>query len=293
LAAESVGLLEPVLAGHSELTNEGANLADARQRPQRRDILIAAVLGSSFFRALLGYIESAGASGRSQTQMVDWMERNTDLTGLTPERRYSTARAWLEDLDLVTRASDGTLIASPFEVSSIALQSDPYQPLAVGRRALVPFNGSAPDPKTEVDSETVQYWMDRTRLERATQKHEEIVARAARLARDAGHDVSMNKFVDLFASGASGSYLFEMKTNNQTNTISQVRKAVSQLYEYQYQQSLESSRLVIALEAEPTGRASWTVEYLVEARGILPVWEKGDAFSGPEVSLHRLPWLME
>lgn len=292
LAAESIGLLEPVIGGHSELSEEGENLVAAQQSPQRRNILIAAVLSSRFFRALLGFIESAGSNGRTKAQIVEWMGRNTTLSGSTTWRRYSTVRAWLEDLDLVTGAPDGTLFAAAYDVSFIDVQDDPYQPMPVGRRALMPFNGSPPVPKTDVDSETIQYWVDRATLERATQKHEEIVARAARLARDAGHDVSMNQFVDLFASGASGSYLFEMKSNNHSNTISQVRKAVSQLYEYQYQQALESSRLVVALEAEPIESAAWTVEYLVNARGILPVWENGDSFSGPAASRDRLPWLM-
>lgn len=291
LAAESIGLLEPVEAGHSELADDGAYLVAAPTKAAQRDILIASVLSSAFFRSFLAYIHSAGAGGRSDGDLIAWIDRNTDLSGATPARRYSTVRAWLEDLDLVDRTRWG-LTAVPYDSADIEFRGDPREALPVGRRALVPFQGTAPSPKPSVDDSVIQYWVDRAKLERASTKHEELVATAARLSRDAGFDVSKNAFVDLFASGSAGSYLFEMKSNNEHNTVSQVRRAISQLYEYQYQQSLETSRLVLALESQPEDHLSWIVDYLVHARNILPVWAQGGAFGGPEMSQSRLPWLM-
>ena len=291
-AAESLGLLHPVAHGHSELTSEGKNLAVADNQNARRAILVSAVLGNPLIREILSYIEDGGEHGRSNAELTSWIVDNTALTGTTPGRRVSTTKKWLLELGLVESLAGGGLRTAPFDTESIEQRPDHVSVLTPGRRALMPFSGEPPEPRADVPPSLIAHWVDHSKLERANHVHEHLVARTAQLARNAGHDVSMNQYVDLFAAGPSGSYLFEMKTNDAANTLSQVRKAVAQLYEYQYQQSLTESRLVLVLENEPPENLSWTVGYLSDARGILPVWQETSAFTGPAASRARLPWLM-
>lgn len=130
-------------------------------------------------------------------------------------------------------------------------------------------------------------------MERTNAKHEGLVARVARRARDNGFRCLRNTFVDLYVSKAKDAALFEMKTNSPDNTISQVRKGVAQLYEYEYQQRISDTPLVLVLEQEPLGPAAWVVEYLAESRLILPVWSAGSRFLGHPTSRDALPWLVD
>ncbi len=157
--------------------------------------------------------------------------------------------------------------------------------------ALVPLIGSLPVPKPLAPA-VITYLVDEVKRERARRGHEELVFRMAEILRQAGYECARNVFVDLFAASSSSQFLFEMKTNTLTNSVAQVRKAVSQLYEYSYQQDLPSATLVIVLERPLVGRVAWMVNYLVDARGILPVWaNSAGGFTGPPASVAVMPWL--
>jgi hypothetical protein len=290
-AAEILGLLQPVQNSHSELTGEGAYLAAVQTRVERRPLLIAGIMRSNFFKAFIDFLREGGEEGRSRSQQTEWMGSNVVLHPTTINRRLSTVTSWLEELGLITLTADRRVIAKDYLLSDIPVSGGPTESVAKGPRALTAFNGRTPIPRAISEGDVINYWVDRSKVDRAYNKHEELVALTARLAMESGHDVSRNVFVDLFTIGEEGSCLFEMKTNHEGNTVAQVRKAVSQLYEYQYQQDLKDSPLALILESEPTGDASWTIDYLTNARKILPLWEDGDAFNGPPLSLQMLPWM--
>jgi len=290
-AAEILELLQPVQNGHSELTGEGAHLAAAQTRIERRPILIAGLMRSNFFKPFIDFVREGGEAGRSRLQQTEWITSNVDLEPSTINRRLSTVTSWLEELGLVTLTTDRRVIATDFVLSDIPVSGGLTESVAKGPRALTAFDGRTPIPRAISEGDVINYWVDQTKVDRAYNKHEELVAQTARLAMESGHDVSRNVFVDLFTIGEEGSCLFEMKTNHEGNTVAQVRKAVSQLYEYQYQQDLKNTSLALVLESEPTGGASWTIDYLTNARKILPLWEDGNAFNGPPISLQMLPWM--
>lgn len=293
LAAEDIGLLAPVQAGVSAVTTMGALFAAERDPARKRQMLVDGVMSNPVVRGVLQDVKSAGATGRSLLEIAMWVETNTTLTGDTPRRRASTVARWLENLGLILK-QDGRYVLNPahFPVTAVAPEEpDPHTPLPTTPPALVPFGGVAPLPTKAVPAGVVQRWVDQAKLERANQKHEQLVRKVAELATDAGYECRRNLFVDLFAAKASDANLFEMKSNHPANTVAQVRKAVAQLYEYEYQQSLQGSRLVLVLESEPAGDSAWTVGYLVKARNIFPVWESGDVFDGPHESRAAFPWM--
>lgn len=293
LAAESIGLLEPVQAGVSTLTPRGVAYRDARDPQERRSVLVDGVMSNPVLRGLLNHISDAGVPGRTRSELVGWLADNTTMTGSTPSRRVNTATRWLEDLGLVTAtAGRYRVVADRYPTSALAPDVlDPRQSVTAVAPALLPFGEQAPQPRS-LEPNVISYLIDRAALERASQEHEELVHAVAARARAAGHNCSRNVFVDLFVSAPHARYLCEMKTNNAQNTVSQVRKAVSQLYEYAYQQDLEDAVLVLVLQQPPPPRSSWLVGYLVDARGILPVWSDGaGGFTGPPASTDALPWL--
>jgi hypothetical protein len=75
------------------------------------------------------------------------------------------------------------------------------------------------------------------------------------------------------------SFLFEVKSSDDTILIDQVRKAVSQLYEYRYRYKRRPLNrhviLVIALQSAPS-RYPWVIDYLLRDRHIGICWLKGN-----------------
>lgn len=85
-----------------------------------------------------------------------------------------------------------------------------------------------------------------------------------------------NTFIDLCCEKPE-KILFEVKSCNVDNQLNQVRKAVSQLYEYRYRHNnLHEARLVLALEQKPSGSLEWLLDYLVQDRQILLCWLEGE-----------------
>lgn len=71
-------------------------------------------------------------------------------------------------------------------------------------------------------------------LERAEQAHKETLERLMGLFKNAGYETYFNRHVDLFAIKDNKSFLFEVKSNENTNFRPQARKGVVQLFEYEY-----------------------------------------------------------
>jgi hypothetical protein len=289
-AAENLGLIERSDTNHSVLTERGHAVLDSTGRePALRDAILTNIL----FRRLLEYIRGAGQAGISRTQIEHWLEDNTELSGTTPGRRVSTVVHWLETARLVTTAGDMvTVTPNPLPLSALAPEEvDPLAPLTRDAPSLTPFGGQAPKPARDIPAEAIQVLIDKAKLERLVARHEELVWKVAERARMADYECSRNAFIDLFAMGRTDSMIFEMKTNRQQNTIAQVRRAVAQLYEYQYVHDLNQSRLVIVLTERPEDKNEWLIHYLERSRGILLAWDEGGALGGTEATYEALPWL--
>jgi hypothetical protein len=93
-----------------------------------------------------------------------------------------------------------------------------------------------------------------------------------------------SELVDMFTKYAGKNYYFEMKTVNPANILNQVRRGISQLYEYSwvYEGKKRPGNVVLCLvfSAEPK-YPSWLIDYLIQDRGIVVCWRKGDRFTCP------------
>ncbi len=112
--------------------------------------------------------------------------------------------------------------------------------------------------------------------EKANLQHRVIVRMIAdRLIANDIHPLS-NTFIDLCCNNPNP-LLFEIKSCNQQNQLSQTRKAISQLYEYRYRhQELHGAKLILAFEQKPTDNLEWLIDYLVTDREITPCWIDGE-----------------
>jgi len=108
------------------------------------------------------------------------------------------------------------------------------------------------------------------RREKANREHARILNMLASTLRFRGYSVSENTFVDLFVKIKEQPVIFEVKSNRHHNVLSQIRKAIAQLYEYRYRMKQLSAILCIVLQQKPT--QEWIIDYLLNDREIFVCW---------------------
>ena len=94
--------------------------------------------------------------------------------------------------------------------------------------------------------------------------------------RQCGAVPKSNRYIDLSARLEVDDYLFEMKSTTEENLQAQIRRGLSQLYEYRYIQDVHQAKLVLVIENPLPRKLAWIENYLVKDRGILLIWD-GDA----------------
>lgn len=131
-----------------------------------------------------------------------------------------------------------------------------------------------PPQKWDRASELQDPEVTRIRRERSSLKHKTLVDNVDEILRRVGSTPKYSQHIDLYADiPGDGAFLFEAKSGG-GNLLGQVRKGLSQLYEYRYRyanQVSEDVRLCLVLDEDPT-HISWLVGFLCEDRGVLVCW---------------------
>lgn len=128
-------------------------------------------------------------------------------------------------------------------------------------------------------SQTRDPELTRIARERANRAHSILVEAVATLLRTKGFTADHNEYIDLHGESNGRHFIFEMKSCDRSNMLSQIRKGVSQLYEYKYRSGLSSAVTCLVLEQEPANELEWVKDYLVLDRGIQLCWQLGDSLS--------------
>jgi hypothetical protein len=130
---------------------------------------------------------------------------------------------------------------------------------------------------------TISFVVSSIEHERANSSHRRLTNLVAARVRAAGGIPKSNKLVDLAASIQAHHFLFEVKSTTEKNAREQVRRGVSQLYEYRYLQNAPHAKLVLLLENRFARDLEWMLEYLVSDRQVLVVWDgDGDKLHCPK-----------
>lgn len=118
------------------------------------------------------------------------------------------------------------------------------------------------------------------RTEMASNSHKVILNRLSIFLKNNGFKITENRQVDLFGVREGVEWIFEVKSTNDGNMLSQVRHGVSQLYEYRYLQKKGSLkvRLCLVLQSPPVGELEWVTSYLRNDREIEVCWPVPDGF---------------
>ena len=122
---------------------------------------------------------------------------------------------------------------------------------------------------------TVVATIDQVLHERAAVSHQLLERLAADALLAQGISPHATALIDMLFARDGISVIMEMKSCHAGNLRSQVRRGVSQLFEYRYlhRDALsEKTMLVLVLETQPSGRNAWLLGYL-DWLGVTAIWK--------------------
>ena len=116
----------------------------------------------------------------------------------------------------------------------------------------------------------------------ASGEHDRILNILSQILSANGIELKESKHIDGFCETIDGNVgIFEVKSTNDKNELSQIRSAVSQLYEYRYLYKLAEASLWIVLSKSPD--LDWVTDYLLHDRKINVLWIDKGKLAGPSI----------
>jgi hypothetical protein len=276
-AAEVLGFMVRDHNRRSTVTPAGKEFANADQSVKWA-LFTQAVLSNPLFQRLLPFLEGKGAAGVTRDEMELFLNAVADLGAASMvERRVSSYLGWLVKLGLAkTNGKRWVLDHLPAAVPLVRYESD-EEPIFPNRYDLKEYQEQA--QRVASKQEAIAYYVDWAKRERATTSHEKLVNLMAERLRQRGAIPKANRYVDLSARWEGDDYLFEMKSTTEDNPHSQIRRGLSQLYEYRYIQNVEAAKLVLVIENPLPKQNQWMEDYLLNDRGVLLVWDGNGQFN--------------
>lgn len=282
-AAEILGFITNH-RNNAQITQKGRDLVnDARLT---NPIILSSVLNLNLYQKLIPYLE-LHPQGLTRQEVITYLQSISDpRMGQTMiPRRIATIISWIRSLGIIRISNDRYVlnreVLSELPVFSI---NDITQPILPSSGDLIEYN--AIENRVAAAGDMITIYKDQARLDRANQAHTDLVNLVAARIREAGSIPKSNQFIDLATARDEGDYIFEMKSITNTNIASQVRRGISQLYEYRYIQNKTNANLILVIESPLQGRFSWMEQYLENDRDIYLVWD-GDG------QLHARPQTRE
>jgi hypothetical protein len=288
-AAEVLGFTTRDANHHSIVTPAGKEFANA-DSVLKQALFVRAVLSNPLFQRLLPFLEAKGAAGVTRDETEIFLNDVADLGAFSMvERRVSSYLGWLLKLGLAKmQGKRWVLDRLPVAVPLVRYESN-EEPIFPNRYDLKEYQEQA--QRVASKQEAIEYYVDRAKRERASTSHETLVSLMAERLRQRGAIPKANRYVDLSARLDAEDYLFEMKSTTEDNPHSQIRRGLSQLYEYRYIQNVEKAKLVLVIENPLPKKNHWMEDYLINDRGVLLVWDGDGKFHCPPSIRKQLEFL--
>ncbi len=276
-AAEVLGFMVRDANHRSSVTPAGKEFANA-QNPVKQGLFIRAVLGNRLFQRMFAFLESKGNSGATRGDLEKFLAQVAELGAESMvKRRVSSYIGWLEKFGLAKpQGSRLVLDKIPAAVPIVLYESD-EEPIFPNRYDLKEYQEQA--QRVASRREAVTYYVDQAQRERGNTSHETLVKLMAERLRQRGAMPKANRYIDLSARWEDADYLFEMKSTTEDNPHAQIRRGLSQLYEYRYIQNVKEAKLVLVIENPLPKENRWMEDYLIKDRGVLLVWDGNGKFN--------------
>lgn len=251
---------------YSALTPVGEAYAAIANPALRLDFLAQRLVDTPVFHHALQYILTTSPN---EAQLKAWFLKFYPGAASTADRRYSTFVAYLNDAKLVQYAK-GAYKLSKYSGSVLKVPEAPAVPSV---KPLLPSTPPVVPPGSNGVG-VVKVDIDWQKMERANLLHWKLVDAKSSFLAARGATPYDNVHIDLFAAMKKEFIIYEMKSVNDesTNLLSQVRKAVSQLYEYRFIYARPDARLCIVTNQGVSKENEWLLSYLEKDRSIAYEW---------------------
>lgn len=169
---------------------------------------------------------------------------------------------------------DDVTVWTPTQVATV------HPPVVMETYPFRERTGKLPDPKPYSRSaELADPETTRIKRQKRHLAHKDLVAKMEKWLRELGATPLDNDHIDLYAEiPRDGAFIFEMKSGGE-NLLDQVRKGLSQLYEYRYRYKERLGRTDISLclvLPESPQMIPWIADYLCQDRGVNVCWFDAD-----------------
>lgn len=253
-------------------------------------IFISSILNLNIYQFLIPFLD-LHHDGCTMEQITSYMQTIADKNiGRTMiPRRISTIITWLRKLGFVNKKNSKLILVNNFndDLPSFVLK-DITQPLLPKTGLLTEYEDI--ESRFANSLSQITYLKNQKKLERSINAHNYLVNLVAKRLRNINAIPKSNELIDL-AVRLDNDYIFEMKSTNEKNVRSQVRKGMSQLYEYRYLQNLHDANLVLVIE-KPLGiQNSWMTDFLEGDRDIYLVWDGNGKLFSSDTTCKKLPFL--
>jgi hypothetical protein len=120
--------------------------------------------------------------------------------------------------------------------------------------------------------------VSKNKLEKANKAHSNTLAVLGKALQKGHCSIKESKLIDAFTVIGDKKIIFEIKSITENNEREQIRKAISQLYEYRFLYSLFDAMLCIVFSKKPFSQ--WLIDYLLTDRQIHVLWVENDEIEG-------------
>lgn len=270
LAAELIGMIKNDGTNHSKLTEKGTEFLSLG--PNSRNLFLTnAVLSNKAILAVFDFILNNPRCSR--LMIIDSLIQS-NISPSVANRRISTIIRWLEDLGIIIETKQG--------INAI------WQPTHDGfvEEIIEPEDDTISEPYTLVLKKLDEDWdgtittgkngsliyeVSAEAREKAINNHQQLIKNMAKLLIAKDLIPKSNKNIDLYVND-SKEHIFEMKSCSSNNITRQIRRGISQLYEYRYQYKKPDAVLWLVLQTRPFGSNEWYIDYLTDDRKINVCW---------------------
>lgn len=290
-AAEILGLINTPSRNYSILTPLGEELIKTGA-VIKNPIFIQSVLNIRLFQRLIPFLELNATDGVKRENITEFISRVSNLAGDSmAHRRLSSVVSWLDELNLIERRGNRFYFSPLTVINNIDILdfTNIDEPILPRTNDLSEYQTVS--ERTSKASDTITILRDNATLDRAVNAHGRLVNLVAKKIRNSNHIPRHNQLIDLATRIADTDYIFEMKSLTPRNARSQVRKGLSQLYEYQYLQNLPDANLVLVVEKELPLTSAWMIDYLESSRQISLIWDGDDNLYGTERTREQFDFL--
>lgn len=291
-SAEILGLITTPQRNYSILTElgekfirSGATITDP--------IFFQAIMNARIFQRLIPFFELNQSSGLSKSDIVDFIISVAKIDADTmASRRFSSVVSWLESLGTIHKKNDGRFYLSTVQFNKelklleFKEVSEPIMPRSTDFHEYETVRMRA----DKANDSIITYTRDAS-ADRADNAHRSLVNLLSKRIRKAGAIPRCNQIIDLATNHDKRDYIFEVKSITDSNIKSQVRSAISQLYEYRYLQNLAGANLILVIEKPLPKSNEWMIDYLENDREISLVWDGDNNLYGRKETMKKLDFL--